>query len=45
MGRIGLLGALLVLLVPFGGAASRPLPLTALPVATPFPTLLLGQGS
>jgi len=34
MGRIGLLGALVVLLVPFGGAASRPLPLTALPPAT-----------
>jgi hypothetical protein len=34
MGRIGLLGALAVLLLPFGGAVSRPLPLTALPPAT-----------
>ena len=34
MGRIGLLGALAVLLVPLGAGASTPLPLTPLPPAT-----------
>jgi hypothetical protein len=46
MGRIGLLGALAVLLLPFGGAASRPLPLTALPPATaPLTGLVYESGA
>ena len=46
MRRIGLLGTLTLLLLPFGGTATRPLPLSALPPATaPLTGLVYGTGS